>query len=165
MSDGRLAHATSSRAERKKRPESASARYHFVGSRCLASHQSSHVRSRISPPEWFYRVRLREIALAARPDTIFFDDFLAGRRLMATKGGRDPTMGSRPCQVTPRNVARALAAVPNWRQRQPIPAPRRETAGLLILPKASSLSETTASPPMDALLKTPRCYLVARNRG
>ena len=26
---------------------------------------------------------------------------------------RELTMGSRPCQVTPRNVARALAAVPN----------------------------------------------------
>ena len=40
-------------------------------------------------------------------------------------------------------------------------SPQRETAGLLILPKpASSLSETTASPPIDALLKRPRCYLL-----
>ena len=34
-------------------------------------------------------------------------------KVAANGGGRNPTMGSRPCQVTPRNVARALAAVPN----------------------------------------------------
>src|SRR4051812_33829787 len=59
-----------------------------------------------APPDWFYRVRLQKIVLAARRIQLFSMISLRGA-LIATGGGRNPMMGSRPCQVNPKIVARA----------------------------------------------------------